>query len=130
MALLARNSHRMALVASQRSATNLSHLAFDTVHNNPSDLSSWLESMITELNPLPEFPPPVDDPFLVAIESSSTVTSVDTQNQYNQQNPYGRIFQDSSSNYFCMPDFHPSKPTPPRCRHPLLHHHLQLHLRR
>ncbi|CAL5393273.1 unnamed protein product [Camellia sinensis] len=56
MALLARNSHRMALVASQRSATNLSHLAFDTVHNNPSDLSSWLESMITELNPLPEFP--------------------------------------------------------------------------
>ncbi|CAL5331011.1 unnamed protein product [Camellia sinensis] len=46
----------MALVASQRSATNLSHLAFDTVHNNPSDLSSWLESMITELNPLSEFP--------------------------------------------------------------------------
>ncbi|KAF5930955.1 hypothetical protein HYC85_031828 [Camellia sinensis] len=99
MALLARNSHRMALVASQRSATNLSHLAFDTVHNNPSDLSFWLESMITELNPLPEFPPPVDDPFLAAIESSSTVTSVDTQNQYNQQNPYGRIFQDSSSDY-------------------------------
>ncbi|KAK4364393.1 hypothetical protein RND71_015751 [Anisodus tanguticus] len=30
---------------------NLSFLANETVHYNPSDLSSWLESMISELNP-------------------------------------------------------------------------------
>ncbi|KAI3497856.1 hypothetical protein L1887_33444 [Cichorium endivia] len=29
----------------------LSHVASDSVHYNPSDLSSWLESMICELNP-------------------------------------------------------------------------------
>ncbi|KAK4357700.1 hypothetical protein RND71_023310 [Anisodus tanguticus] len=37
---------------------NLSFLANETVHYNPSDLSSWLESMISELNP-----PPQHDPF-------------------------------------------------------------------
>ncbi|KAL7181302.1 hypothetical protein ACSBR1_040224 [Camellia fascicularis] len=99
MADVAQKLEQLEEVMGHAQEDGLSHLAFDTVHYNPSDLSSWLESMITELNPLPEFPPPVDDPFLAAIESSSTVTSVDTQNQYNQQNPYGRIFQDSSSDY-------------------------------
>nr|XP_010926472.1 DELLA protein SLR1 [Elaeis guineensis] len=40
----------------------LSHLASDTVHYNPSDLSTWLESMLSELNapppPLPSAPIP------------------------------------------------------------------------
>ncbi|KAG8097915.1 hypothetical protein GUJ93_ZPchr0013g34167 [Zizania palustris] len=39
----------------------VSHLATDTVHYNPSDLSSWVESMLSELNapppPLPPAPP-------------------------------------------------------------------------
>lgn len=39
----------------------LSHLASDTVHYNPSDLSNWLESMLSELNapppPLPSCTP-------------------------------------------------------------------------
>ncbi|XP_073110289.1 DELLA protein SLN1 [Elaeis guineensis] len=35
----------------------LSHLASDTVHYNPSDLSTWLESMLSELNtPPPPLP--------------------------------------------------------------------------
>ncbi|KAG8382743.1 hypothetical protein BUALT_Bualt05G0109000 [Buddleja alternifolia] len=50
----------------------LSELASDTVHYNPSDLSSWLQSMISGLNPLPEFDS-ASDPFL----ESSTITSVD-----------------------------------------------------
>ncbi|KAI4387633.1 hypothetical protein MLD38_000052 [Melastoma candidum] len=33
----------------------LSHLSSDAVHYNPSDLSSWLQSMLSELNPTPYF---------------------------------------------------------------------------
>ncbi|KAI4339459.1 hypothetical protein MLD38_024402 [Melastoma candidum] len=33
----------------------LSHLSSDAVHYNPSDLSSWLQSMLSELNPTPDF---------------------------------------------------------------------------
>ncbi|GMN38505.1 hypothetical protein TIFTF001_007743 [Ficus carica] len=78
---------------------NLSQLASDTVHYNPSDLSTWLESMLTELNPPPNFdsvmaaplqclppPPSVDDSFLAPAESS-TITSVDYDHQrHNQRN--------------------------------------------
>ncbi|XP_073122113.1 DELLA protein GAI1-like [Henckelia pumila] len=46
----------------------LSQLASDTVHYNPSDMYSWLQSMISGLNPLPEFDSSsstvVQDPFL------------------------------------------------------------------
>nr|ASM41503.1 DELLA protein [Artocarpus altilis] len=75
---------------------NLSQFASDTVHYNPSDLSTWLESMLTELNPPPNFDsvmaaphlPPLpttamaqqqsafDDSFLAPVESS-TITSID-----------------------------------------------------
>ncbi|XAR63650.1 hypothetical protein NMG60_11023670 [Bertholletia excelsa] len=57
----------------------ISHLASDTVHYNPSDISSWLESMISELNPLPNFdnssllPPPMDETFLSPTESSTAI---------------------------------------------------------
>ncbi|XP_059655375.1 DELLA protein GAI1-like [Cornus florida] len=77
----------------------LSHLALDTVHYNPSDLSSWLESMISELNPLPlpnfdSIPSQlraIDDPFLAPAESS-TITSLDN----NNRSPF---FEDPSSDY-------------------------------
>ncbi|KAJ6812443.1 putative DELLA protein SLR1 [Iris pallida] len=75
----------------------LSHLASDTVHYNPSDLSTWLESMLSELNappaPLP-LPPPLQtnnygsataaadsrflfDSSVIAPAESSTITTVD-----------------------------------------------------
>jgi DELLA protein len=48
------------------------HLATETVHYNPTDLSSWVESMLSELNapppPLPPAPPMLASP-------SSTVTN-------------------------------------------------------
>ncbi|GLT94420.1 hypothetical protein SLE2022_121610 [Rubroshorea leprosula] len=62
----------------------ISHLASDTVHYNPSDLSTWLESMLSEFStptsfdPIVAPPPPVlgmDDSFLSPPESS-TITSV------------------------------------------------------
>ncbi|KAM1333930.1 hypothetical protein ACFX2F_009905 [Malus domestica] len=37
-----------------------SHLASDTVHYNPADLSTWLESMISEMN----LSPPNFDPLM------------------------------------------------------------------
>ncbi|KAI3696275.1 hypothetical protein L1987_79287 [Smallanthus sonchifolius] len=43
----------------------LSQIASDSVHHNPSDLSSWLESMICELNPI--VPVPVSQPFVSGV---------------------------------------------------------------
>ncbi|KAH6762910.1 GRAS family transcription factor family protein [Perilla frutescens var. hirtella] len=57
----------------QQDGLSLSQLASETVHYNPSDLASWLESMISGLNPVPEFDSS-SDPFL---ESSSTQMPVD-----------------------------------------------------
>ncbi|PON87383.1 DELLA transcription factor [Trema orientale] len=89
---------------------NLSQLASDTVHYNPSDLSTWLETMLTELNPPPNFdsvmaaplppPPPqpqpqrksIEDSFLAPAESS--ITSIDFPDQRNQSSI---VFEDSSS---------------------------------
>jgi len=51
----------------------VSHLATDTVHYNPSDLSSWVENMLSELNaPPPPLPPAPPAPRLAS--TSSTVT--------------------------------------------------------
>ncbi|KAM3753216.1 hypothetical protein ACB098_03G077300 [Castanea mollissima] len=105
----------------------LSHLATETVHYNPSDLSTWLQSMLTELNPLdPLVPPPppphhqppsatLDDSFLgessniTSIDFTTTTTTTTTstsnnnnnnqnQNQnQNQNNPTLQVFDESSS---------------------------------
>lgn len=60
----------------------LSHLATETVHYNPSDLSSWLESMITELNPM-DPNPTIHDPFFNISESSTITTNSDNSNNNN-----------------------------------------------
>ncbi|XP_047944739.1 DELLA protein GAI1-like [Salvia hispanica] len=49
----------------------LSQLADETVNYNPSDIASWLESMFSGFNPIPEFDSS-SDPFL---ESSASVNS-------------------------------------------------------
>nr|UVT37967.1 DELLA protein [Dendrocalamus latiflorus] len=51
----------------------VSHLATDTVHYNPSDLSSWVESMLSELNAPPPPLPPAPQASRLA-STSSTVT--------------------------------------------------------
>ncbi|CAL4943959.1 unnamed protein product [Urochloa decumbens] len=49
----------------------VSHLATDTVHYNPADLSSWLESMLSELNaPPPPLPPAPPAPRLAPTSSA------------------------------------------------------------
>ena len=91
----------------------LSHLATETVHYNPSDLSTWLQSMLTELNPLDPLVPPhhhhqpppttLEDSFL---GESSNITSIDftshttsTSNNNNSQNHNNptQVFDESSS---------------------------------
>ncbi|KAK9060060.1 hypothetical protein SSX86_020764 [Deinandra increscens subsp. villosa] len=56
----------------------LSQIASDSVHHNPSDLSSWLESMICELNPnAPQ--PEIDDSFVSGITSTASAGVDDLQ---------------------------------------------------
>ncbi|XP_030468164.2 DELLA protein GAIP-like [Syzygium oleosum] len=94
MADVAQKLEQLEEVMFSAQEDGLSYLASETVHYNPSDLSSWLESMLSELNPLPpgsfggplsvpaaaaappSRPQPVGDPFLAGAESS-TVTTVD-----------------------------------------------------
>ncbi|KAJ6431701.1 hypothetical protein OIU84_019057 [Salix udensis] len=71
----------------------LSHLASDSVHYNPSDLSTWLESMISELNPNLHFDPSADS--LLAPAESSTVTSIDFSDHKHHQQP--KLFEKSTS---------------------------------
>ncbi|KAL2472914.1 DELLA protein GAI1-like [Forsythia ovata] len=62
--------------------------SIETVHYNPSYLSSWLESMISELIHLPNFDSfnsIVQDRFL----ESSTVTSINSHS-HNSLNSHGR----------------------------------------
>ncbi|XP_028767149.1 DELLA protein GAIP-B-like [Neltuma alba] len=101
----------------------ISQLSSETVHYNPSDLSTWLESVLSELNPSPNFdsltavagaasaprlppppPPPADDSAFLAPAESSTITSIDFTDHSPQQhlNPLHKhqdslIFEDASS---------------------------------
>ncbi|VAH95211.1 unnamed protein product [Triticum turgidum subsp. durum] len=48
------------------------HLATDTVHYNPTDLSSWVESMLSELNAPPPPLPPAPQQLNASTSSSSS----------------------------------------------------------
>ncbi|XP_024988342.1 DELLA protein GAI1-like isoform X6 [Cynara cardunculus var. scolymus] len=77
----------------------LSLLASDSVHYNPSDLSSWLESMISELNPTTQ-PPIIDDSFMnIANTSSSSSAGASASSSYNPNpNPNPVVIVDSQEN--------------------------------
>ncbi|CAL5338946.1 unnamed protein product [Camellia sinensis] len=81
MSEVAQKLEQLEEVMGHAQEDGLSHLASETVHYNPSDLSSWLESMISELHPVPNFdssfPPP---------------SAFDSRRHLNH-----RIFQDSFS---------------------------------
>ncbi|KAE8710288.1 DELLA protein GAI1 [Hibiscus syriacus] len=88
----------------------ISHLAFETVHYNPSDMSTYLESMLSELIP-PTFDPfgpsgttavaapltgALDDSFLGTAESS-TLTTLDFESNNRKHKKSGKqIFEESS----------------------------------
>lgn len=54
----------------------ISHLATDTVHSNPSDMASYLEKILSDVNlPPPPLPPATPPPAPRLASTSSTVTS-------------------------------------------------------
>lgn len=83
------------------------HLSCDTVHYNPSDLSGWVQSMLSELNnPAPNGildpllqSPQIDDPLLAPAESAS-VNGLGFSNSQQQQQiertQSSRIYNDDS----------------------------------
>ncbi|XP_022726848.1 DELLA protein GAIP-like [Durio zibethinus] len=85
----------------------ISHLASETVHYNPSDLSTWLESMLCELNP-PSTPvvaagttaaaaaATLDDSFLAPAESS-TLTTLDFGNNNKKHQKRGQQILEEAS---------------------------------
>ncbi|KAI3412587.1 uncharacterized protein J3R85_017172 [Psidium guajava] len=70
MADVAQKLEQLEMVMGTAQEDGVSHIAYDTVPYNPSDLSSWLQSMFSELNPPP---PPEADPVLAPAGSSSTI---------------------------------------------------------
>jgi len=93
MAEVAQKLEQLEEVMGHAQEDGLSHLASDSVHYNPSDLSTWLESMISELNPNLNFGPSADS--LLAPAESSTITSIDfSDHKHHQQQ---KLFEESSS---------------------------------
>ncbi|XP_010274729.1 PREDICTED: DELLA protein GAI1-like [Nelumbo nucifera] len=94
MAEVAQKLEQLDMVLGSAQEDGLSHLASETVHYNPSDLGTWLESMLSELNAPPNFDPTpsqqpslpqsLDDSLLAPAESSS-ITTVDFPNSRQQQ---------------------------------------------
>ncbi|XP_059649541.1 DELLA protein GAI1-like [Cornus florida] len=63
MAEVAQKLEQLEQAMGNAQEDGLSDLVSDTVHYNPSDLSTWLESMISELNPLSN-----SDPFFTSCD--------------------------------------------------------------
>ncbi|GMP89242.1 hypothetical protein CsSME_00040904 [Camellia sinensis var. sinensis] len=82
MSEVAQKLEQLEEVMGHAQEDGMSHLASETVQYNPSDLSSWLESMISELHPLPNF------------DSSLPLPSAFDSHRHPINH---RIFQDSSS---------------------------------
>lgn len=79
MAEIAQKLEQLEEVMGSVQEDGLSYLASETVHYNPADLSTWLESMLSEFNPNPNFDPspssisPIIDPAPPLPRTSSTV---------------------------------------------------------
>lgn len=103
MAGVAQKLEQLEEVMGNVQEDGLSHLASETVHYNPSDISNWLENMLSELNPNPSpFDPSlqqpiIDDSFLSPAESSTINFRTGLIQQSHQKK--SQIFEDSSSNY-------------------------------
>ncbi|KAL4324203.1 hypothetical protein GQ457_11G004790 [Hibiscus cannabinus] len=85
MANVAQKLEMLEMVMGTAQEDGISHLSSDTVHRNPSDLSGWVQSMLTELNGPPT---PNLDPVLTTSDSNSS------NPQQNQSQP--RVFSDDS----------------------------------
>uniref|UniRef100_A0A2P2KNQ7 DELLA protein n=1 Tax=Rhizophora mucronata TaxID=61149 RepID=A0A2P2KNQ7_RHIMU len=112
MAEVAQKLERLEEAMGHGQEDGLSLLASDAVHYNPSDLSAWLGSMLSELNPNTSSDPIsaaaaataslqpssyLEDSFVAPAESS-TITTVDfTEQQPTNRRSRSALFEESSS---------------------------------
>ena len=78
MADVAQKMEQLEMVMGSVKEDGISHLASDTVHYNPSDLSAWIQNMLSEFNNTPNH-----------FNSSSISTPPPQSSQYS--NPHSRI---------------------------------------
>ena len=96
---VAQKLEQLEMVICSAQEDGISHLSSGTVHYNPSDLSGWVQSMLTELNPPSSAfasssqQTPIDDPLLAPAESS-TVTTIDFSS--SRQPSQSQIYHDDS----------------------------------
>ncbi|KAE8726714.1 DELLA protein GAI [Hibiscus syriacus] len=83
MADVAQKMEQLDMVMGTAQEDGISHLASDRVHYNPSDLSSWVQSMLTELN----------NPVLPNSDSNSSKTQ---QKQQIVSNNQSQVYNDDS----------------------------------
>lgn len=86
MAEVAHKLEQLEMVMGNQEDGLLSHLATETVHYNPSDIATWLETMLSEFNAPPQppnfpHPQPLIDNNTAAAADSSTITTVDFPNR-------------------------------------------------
>nr|XP_015871694.1 DELLA protein GAI-like isoform X2 [Ziziphus jujuba var. spinosa]XP_015872192.1 DELLA protein GAI-like isoform X2 [Ziziphus jujuba var. spinosa] len=93
MAEVAQKLEQLEMVMGSAQEDGISHLS-DTVHYNPSDLSGWVQTMLTELNTQP-----IDDESLLAPAESSTLTSFDFSNSHHQIENQSRMVYNDDSEY-------------------------------
>ncbi|OMO95615.1 Transcription factor GRAS [Corchorus olitorius] len=75
MADVAQKLEQLEMVMGTAQEDGISHLSCDTIHYNPSDLSGWVQSMLSELNnPATENL----DPVLANSDSNSSILSQET----------------------------------------------------
>ncbi|CAN4123329.1 unnamed protein product [Withania somnifera] len=105
MAEVAQKLERLEQVMGSVEQDNLSFLASETVHYNPSDLSSWLESMISELNPQDPFSNPSThvyddssfDSDLTAIPGKAVFSRIDKSTNGPLLQPLHKRFKSSTT---------------------------------
>ncbi|KOM54877.1 hypothetical protein LR48_Vigan10g076900 [Vigna angularis] len=86
MADVAQKLEQLEMVMGSAQEEGISHLASDTVHYDPTDVHSWVQSMLAKLNPEPTNT--ILDPSSFLIENPSHSSSILTSNS--------RVFNDDS----------------------------------
>ncbi|XP_077241087.1 DELLA protein GAI1-like [Tasmannia lanceolata] len=103
MAEVAQKLQQLEMVMGNSQEENgfLSHLSSQTVHYNPSDIHTWLETMLSEINP-PNLDPPTGSHSSPLDAESSTITTVDFPNRQQLQTNLSQIY-DSDSDLRVIP---------------------------
>ncbi|GFY94103.1 GRAS family transcription factor family protein [Actinidia rufa] len=93
-------AHKLEQLEMVMEEDGISHLSSDTVHYNPSDLSGWVQSMLSELNGTgfdigPAESTIIDDSLLVPSDNNSSIVSgsIDFTPSQSQQS---QIYDDNS----------------------------------